>query len=408
MRKVLFVDDDPNILQALRRMLRSQRDQWDVAFAQGGEVALAMLDAAPFDVVVSDMRMPGMDGAALLTCVRERYPEVIRFILSGHTDVEAAYRAVPVAHQFLGKPCEPSTLQVAIERSCQLKAVLSDGSLCRMVGSMRELPALPRAYLELTKTLEDSDVSLDRVAKIVEQDVAIAAKLLQLVNSAFFGLSRDVTNVTAAVSYLGLDVLKNLVLSIGVFRSFESNGINQGFSVEQFQAHAYLTAKIAGSLPTAKPLKDATSLAALLHDVGKLVLAARMPAHLARVLAMAHEQERPLYEIEQELIGVTHAEIGAYLLGLWGLPWVIVEAVAHHHAPERVPTQGLDMLATVHIANVLANECAAPAAGGAALVQQTLDPGYIDSLGVADQLPAWRALAMEISDNLRSMPLYGP
>jgi HD-like signal output (HDOD) protein/CheY-like chemotaxis protein len=406
MRKILFVDDEPNILQGLKRMLRSQSDHWEVAFAGGGEAALAMLDAAPFDVVVSDMRMPGMDGAALLACVREKYPEVIRFILSGHSDQKAALRAVTVAHQFLSKPCESGTLQVAIERACGLKAVLSDPSLCRTVGSMRELPAMPRTYLELRKALEDADVSLDTVARIVEQDVAVTAKLLQLVNSAFFGLPRDVTNVRSAVSYLGVDVLKSLVLSIGVFRSFEDAGAIPGFSVEQFQSHAYLTARIAGALPAPPHLKDAISLAALLHDSGKLVLATRMPAHFARALALAVEQGRPIYEVEQDIMGVTHAEIGAYLLGLWGLPWPVVEAVAHHHVPARVPEQGLDALAAVYIANILALECAPPPPAGASLVQPAFDALYIDSLGVADQLPDWRILARDISENLRSAPIH--
>lgn len=400
MRRILFVDDDPNILQGMRRMLRSQREQWELAFADSGEAALAILGAAPFDVIVSDMRMPGMDGASLLACVRERYPEVIRFILSGHSDQSAALRAVPVAHQFLSKPCDSGALQVAIERACGLKAILADDSLCRTVGSMGQLPAMPGTYLEITKALNMPDVDLDAVAGIVEQDVAVTAKLLQLANSAFFGLSREVTNVRAAVRYLGLDILKSLVLSIGVFRSFEGEGLAEVFSVEDFQAHAYLTAKIAAALPSAKHLKDVTSLAALLHDVGKLVLAARMPAHLGRTIGRAHEQQRPLHEVEQELAGVTHAEIGAYLLGLWGLPWAVVEAVAHHHAPGRVPSQGMDALAAVYIANALAREFGAAPNSEPDLVQPALDPVYLEMLGVAGELPAWREMAREISERL--------
>jgi HD-like signal output (HDOD) protein/CheY-like chemotaxis protein len=403
MRRILFVDDDPNILQGLQRVLRSQRDRWEVAFAQGGEAALAMLDATPFDVVVSDMRMPGMDGAALLACVREKYPEVVRFILSGQSDLNAAYRAVTVAHQVLGKPCDPGALQIAIDRACNLRTVLSNEPLCRTIGSVRELPALPRTYLELTKALGETDVALDRVARIVEQDVAIAAKLLQLVNSAFFGVSQVVTSVRRAVSFLGVDVLKSLVLSIGVVRAFEHAGVTGGFSVEQFESHAYLTAKIADMLPTARPIKDATSLAALLHDVGKLVLAAKMPAHFTRVWAAAREQGRPLYEVEQELMGVTHAEIGAYLLGLWGLPWLVVEAVAHHHTPARVPEQGFDALAAVYIANILALECISTSSDGSDEVRlpaPEFDGPYLESLGVSSQIAEWRTEAQAIHRSL--------
>lgn len=401
MRRILFVDDEPNVLHGLQRMLRSQRNEWEMSFAQGGEAALAVMAAAPFDVIVSDMRMSGMDGAALLAEVRERFPDVIRIILSGHADRNAAFRAVPVAHQFLGKPCDSSTLRVAIERACGLQTVLNDEVLRRTVGSIRQLPALPRTYVALTEALEGEDVSLDRVAKIVEQDVAIAAKILQLVNSAFFGLSRDVTNVRTAVSYLGIDILKSLVLSFGIFRAFENAGPVPGFSIEQFQDHAHLTAKIAAELPTVKYLEDATALAALLHDVGKLILASEMPARFAQVLETARERLQPVHEIEREILGVTHAEMGAYLLGLWGLPWTVVEAVAHHHVPGRVPQQGLDALATVHIANLLALECTAAPAGDNSVVQQTIDSSYLDSLGVHELLPKWRTMAQDTYLKLR-------
>ncbi|MDE3178546.1 MAG: HDOD domain-containing protein [Acidobacteriota bacterium] len=396
MKRVLFVDDEPNVLQGLQRMLRSQRFGCEMSFAPGGEAALTLMEATRFDVIVSDMRMPHLDGAALLALVRERYPEVIRVVLSGHADMDSAFRAVPVAHLFLAKPCDPTTLRVAIERSCGLKAVLSDEPLRRAVGSVRELPALPRTYVELTRALAGEDVPLAQVAKIVEDDVAVAAKILQLVNSAFFGLSRNVTNIQTAVSYLGVEVLRNLVLSIGVFGSFSDKPLAAGFSLSAFEDHAHLTAKIATSLPTAKYLGDAAGLAALLHDLGKLILASQMPKHLESAMVQARRQRRPLHEIEYELLGVSHAEVGAYLLGLWGLPWTVVEAVAHHHAPHRVPSQGLDVLAAVHIADALALECLPPHSD-IPLVQPPLDVRYLDMLGVTDRLPEWREMAKEIS-----------
>lgn len=400
MIRILFVDDEQNVLQGLKRMLHARRSEWEMAFAQSGDAALTILEVTPFDVIVSDMRMPGMDGATLLACVRERYPHVIRIILSGHADADAAFRAVPVAHQFLAKPCDPGSLQVAVERAFGLKKVLNDESLSRTVGSLDELPALPRSCAALTKSLSDPDVSLNDVAGIVEQDVAIATKVLQLVNSAFFGLAHEISSVRTAVSYLGVDVLKGLVLSIGVFRACGQVNVTGGFSLEQLQAHAFLTAQVAGSLPVAKHLRETTVLAALLHDVGKLILAARMPAHLARVLGAARERQQPLFDVERELMGVTHAEIGAYLLGLWALPWAVVEAVAHHHEPTRVPQQGFDSLAAVHIANILAAECHGAPEAEERVVKPALDPAYLDLLGVTDELPEWRTQAQEVCDKL--------
>jgi putative nucleotidyltransferase with HDIG domain len=227
----------------------------------------------------------------------------------------------------------------------------------------------------------------------VEQDVAISAKILQLVNSALFGLAKRVLTVQTAVSYLGIDLIKNLVLTVEVFRAFQGDRQIGGFSMEEVHVHAYLTAQIAARLPSSGHLKDAAYVAALLHDVGKLILMTRLPEQFARALAGAHQRECPVQTVEEELIGVTHAEIGAYLLGLWGLPYPVVEAVAHHHTPTRVPSQALDPLATVYVANILAHEVGPPSPQHGALAQAPIDLSYLESLGVAEQVPAWRSMA---------------
>ena len=204
MRRVLFVDDDQQVLEGLQRVLRSNRQEWEMAFAQGGEAALAVLDCSPFDVVIiSDMRMPGMDGAELLEKVRERHPQVVRIILSGYVDLQATFRAVPVAHQFLLKPCDAGMLRVAIERACSLQSILHDAALARTVGTLGELPSRSAClHGTLPGRCRIPDVSLQDVAAIVEQDVAIAAKVLQQRDSAFFGLAQNVTSLQRAVTYL--------------------------------------------------------------------------------------------------------------------------------------------------------------------------------------------------------------
>ena len=392
MKRILFVDDEPKILEGLQRMLRPQRSEWEMAFAAGGEAALSMLETSPFDVIVSDMRMPGMDGAALLHLVREKYPSVLRIILSGYTELEAAFRTVPVAHQFLLKPCEQNALRNAISRATSLVDVINSKMLVSMVGSMQDLPSLPRTYAALRAALSDPNTSLERVAAIVEQDVAISAKVLQLVNSAFFGVTRDITSIRTAISYLGINTLQSLVLSVEVFRSFQSQKKIPGFSFDDLQAHCQLTARIIGSLPGLKAIAGAVVVAGLLHDVGKLVLVERTPEHFARAVVGARQEKRPLFEVEEQLMGVSHAEVGAYLLSLWGIPYVIVEAVAHHHHPERVPHDKLDVLSGVYFANWLAHERSGEPPEGA-LAYAPLNQDLVATLGVADEIPGWLALA---------------
>jgi HD-like signal output (HDOD) protein/CheY-like chemotaxis protein len=397
MKRILFVDDEPRILEGLQRMLRSQRNRWEMVFARGGDEALALLGSGPFDVIVTDMRMPGMDGARLLQQVQERFPSVIRVVLSGHVEMEAALRAAPVAHQFLSKPCDPERLREVIERSCRCTSMVADETVRRVVGAVGKLPSLPSTCAALLAALEDPDIPLTEVGKIIEQDVGMSAKILQLVNSAFFGLLREVGSVAAAVSYLGLDIVKHLVLSAHIFRTFHPVHPVAGFSLDAFEAHSRLAARIAARLPAPDAVVPTAVVTALLHDTGKLVLAARLPAQLEVALRVSREERRPLYAVEESLIGTGHAEIGAYLLGLWRLPLPIVDAVyRHHHPAVEQSTQGLDILACTHIADALAFELPQGPPGDAPPGCGLLDERYVAALGVADRIPVWRALAQQV------------
>lgn len=402
MKRILFVDDDPQVFEGLQRMLSPESDQWEASFAPDGDTALLLLSATPYDVIVSDLRMPKMDGASLLSAVRERWPGVVRIILSGQAEMEESLRAVPVAHQCLLKPCDPQMLRTAIGRATSISELLNNKLLAGIVGSVQDLPVMPRAYIELRETLSNPNYSLKKVVRIVEQDVGISAKILQLVNSAFFGLPKEVTSVHMAVTYIGAEMLQNLVLSAEVFHVFEKGKGLQGFSFEDLHMHSQLTAKIAGQLLPASPMRDAAIVAGLLHDIGKLVLATRSPQHFARSIEESRVDKIPLYVAEQQLMKVTHAEVGAYLLGLWGLPAPVVEAVANHHMPGRIPHAALDNVGAVHIANALANECPVYPPSVEALPAQAIDAEYINELGLAGQIPQWQELAKAAAQGLRS------
>jgi HD-like signal output (HDOD) protein len=393
MKHILFVDDEPRVLEGLHRMLHPQRNRWKMSFANGAEAALTTLETEPVDVIVTDMRMPGTDGATLLEKVRDSHPDVVRLVLSGYMEDRAALRAVPVAHQFLRKPCEPAKLCDAIDRACDLAVILTNGAARRLVTAIGKLPCAPKTYASLVQALDVPDISLHEIAAIVERDVGVSAKILQLVNSAFFGLVREIATVGAAVSYLGLDVLRQLVLSIEVFRTFRPNQHIEGFSLDQLQDHSQLTAALSARLPMAKNLASAAAVASLMHDVGKLVLAVKLPEQYGSALKIAHEEGRPPQDVEEETIGASHAAIGAYLLGLWGLPTPVVEAVYHHHAPlHRLPAGGtLDITAIVHIADALAHEVRAPA-----MPRPILDLDYLNELGFGDSVSAWREMAAEL------------
>jgi YesN/AraC family two-component response regulator len=185
-KRILFVDDDPNVLQGLRRMFRPLRHEWDMTFIESGQEALALLAHTPCDVVVSDMRMPEMNGVQLLMAVKERYPHIIRIVLSGYAGHELLLPSVKLAHQYLSKPCDAAILQTAINRTCTLYELLSKETLQRLVAGITLLPSLPTLYQEIMEAVHSPNSSLAQIGKIIEQDLGMTAKILQLVNSAFF------------------------------------------------------------------------------------------------------------------------------------------------------------------------------------------------------------------------------
>jgi HD-like signal output (HDOD) protein len=382
-KRILFVDDEPNVLEGLQNVFRRQRRGWDMTFAVGGEAALLELERAPFDVIVCDMRMPGMDGAALLERVKGRFPAVARIVLSGRADREAVIRSLPVVHQFLSKPCDGDALHAVIERTCQLQALLSDGSLRTIVGRLDALPSVPQTYLALTAAVARENVGPAELAAIVESDPAMTVKVLQLVNSAYFGLAHSVTSIQQAVTYLGVDLLKGLVLTAHVFAAMVSTPA-RGLSLDELREHSLRIARLAKRLVDDPRVAQEAFTAAIVHDIGKIVLACGLPGPFATVMSVMGTSKKPVHEIEREILGTTHAEVGAYLLGVWGLPFTIVEAVAYHHMPAMVPTGARDVLMTVHVADALVR-------GGDA----TVDVAFLESLGMADRLPRWREIAAD-------------
>ncbi len=385
--RILFVDDEPNILEGIERTLFHLSDQWEMEFAESGTVALQELSEGPYDVIVTDMRMPGMDGAALLREVSRKYPHVVRIILSGHAELEAAMRAIPVAHQFLTKPCESAVLEETVARACGLHAVLGDVTLRETVGKLKKLPSVPKVYSALTKALAEPNVDAQAIAKIVCRDTAMSAKTLQLVNSSFFSRGAAITDVREAVVRLGFQTVKNLVLSVEVFQPLPKDCKVKGFSIDKVQSHALHCAALAKKLIKDRKRSDDAFMAAMLHDAGKLVLAVEHPEKLEAALALAKAECLPAFEAERQLLSVSHAEVGAYLLGLWGLPYPIVEAVANHHDPSRTPAHSsFGIHEAVYVANCLSNG-------------NDPDAGYLEAFGVADQLDRWRRMADELRGN---------
>ena len=391
MKKILFVDDEPNVLEALERMLFPMRKEWHTAFANGGEKALELMGEDPFDILVTDLRMPGMDGVALLNKVAESYPETIRFVLSGQSDKETVFRSFGPAHQFMSKPCDAKVLRANVERAFALRGLLDNHRLKQIVSQAGDLPALPGTYAALMEELNSPDASLDTAGRIVESDVGMTAKILQLVNSAYFGLRSEVTGATQAVGLLGLDTVKALVLVIGVFSQANAEQLPREFSLDALLRHSMNVGSYAQAIAecekAGKTLVNDAYTAGVIHDAGQLLLMTKFTEDYACILDHAFVNGVPLAESELENLGCTHAEAGAYLLGIWGLSDPLVEAAAFHHDPGQCPAYRFSPLTAVHAADVFERE--AHGTGGD-WPPPELDMDYLDRLGLGQRVGEWR------------------
>ncbi len=394
MMKILFVDDEPHVLEGLRRTLRKMRHEWTMYFVDSGAEALEVMAGEQIDVLVTDMIMPGMDGATLLTEVRERYPRTVRLVLSGHSGRETILKLIGAAHQYMAKPCDLETLKTAIQRAHEARDSIETESLMLVISQIQSIPSMPETYARIMAALQSEEFSLHEVAEIIGQDVGLTAKILQLSNSSFFGFRYAVSDPVQATVLLGGDIISALVVSVQLGTMFNA-GTNDAFSVEAVGEHSLLVAssakRIAELETTDKTLRAQAFASGMLHDTGKLLLGANFPKDYRRAIKTAMRDEVPLPETERTIFGVRHSTVGAYLLGIWGLPDPVVRAVAHHHSPEEGASTGFSPLVAVHVANAFVHEADSSYQGG-------IDHDYLESQGFAGRLDEWREACIDIRD----------
>lgn len=396
--RILFVDDDINILQGLKRSLRSVRRDYDMHFVQGGPEALSLLEQSgqPFHMIVSDLRMPGMDGTELLREVRTRYPHMFRYALSGGAETETMYETSRLAHQYLSKPCDADILKETIMGAAVLWNLLDDGPLKKLLTHLNSIPSMPRAYQQILVELRRDEASLKRIGEIVRQDLGMTVKMLQLVNSAFFGVAHKVTRPDQAATLLGLETIKALVLSIGIFNTFEPDLMPE-FGHDSFIQHGISVGNLAKAIVKAqggnKNMQDEAFTAGMLHDAGKLLLAAHLPVRYREAMEMRKRFNLLLSDAEKQMVGATHAEAGAFLLGIWGLPHAVVEAIAFHHQPSASPRREFGPLAALHAADMLLQECTKV---HGMRDDAQLDVGYYDSLGLSGAVAQWKKICIDL------------
>lgn len=386
---ILFVDDEPNILSGLRRTLRMMRSCWSMDFANSGQEALTRMEQNNYDVVVTDFLMPGMNGAELLHNIQQKYPDTVRIVLSGQTEKESIIKLVSTAHRYLSKPCSAELLQSTIENASWLKNI-TNATIRKVTSQVKSLPSLPSVYSDLIKELQSENSSLRSIGELIAQDIGMSTKVLQLVNSAYFGLPRHVSNTVDAVILLGIETVMALVLTSHIFSQFDQNRITD-FSVEKLMRHSFSTGVLAKRIAKHEELPkdhiDFALIAGSLHDCGKLLLASAFPQEYKAVIKIMKDQGIECAVAEKEIFDISHAEVGGALLGLWGLPIPIAEIVLFHHSLNKVQDPEFSSLTTVHAANSFDYDYQ-----NGSIINEYLNMDYLTKVDCTDKIPVWREL----------------
>jgi putative nucleotidyltransferase with HDIG domain len=388
-KNILLLDEDAQVLKALKRSLRKLKDQYNVFYAQSAKEALAQLDQDVIDVLITEVRLINSDSELFLRSFIKRHPSAARIVLTGYTAIDAIFKFAGLAHQLLAKPWSDQMLIETIQRADLISRMLSDNRLKQTLNLIENFPSIPSVYMELTEKLKNSEVSIEEIGAVIIRDPSLTIKLLQIVNSPYYGLPMPVTDPQKAVNLLGLDIVKGFALSSGIFKQYEKTSIT-GLHIDNLWQHSLKSANIVRQIAKqehlGKTIEEASFIASLLHDVGKIIIASNLPNEHKEICNREASDGLPGWQAEQTVLGVSHSEIGAYLLGLWGLPLTIVKAVQEHHRPNVDEHTQIDQTVLVHVANAIEKASVTPSKDPVA----DLNAEVISRLHLGESIAKWQ------------------
>jgi putative nucleotidyltransferase with HDIG domain len=383
------VASESESLRSLARDLFLIDEKIETSYRCDPSSAIALLEAENYDAVAVDLRLPA-DVSALLVAIGNRFPRLVRLVLADNPTDNAFAEAAHLAHCLLPRPCDSGTLYEALLDTVSTANRMRDPALSAAVAGILALPESPAMRRELLGLLAEDEVSVDQIDEAVRKNPALAAKLLQLANSAYYGARGSVAGTGEAISMLGLDTVRGIVTSSHLFGAMPVAGLRD-IPVTELWNHcvtsAVMVRRIAWHVRAGTNVNRAAFTAALLHDVGKIVMAlAHGEAYAELRRHHPDSPARPLWQEEERVFGHHHGTAGALLLELWGLPRIVVEAVSLHHTPHRTAENNLSPLALVHIANALVHS-----ENPSQLCEAKLDTAYLQRLLLPAKLDLWQS-----------------
>lgn len=396
---ILFVDDEQTILDGLFRSFSATDEPWNMLFATSGQQALELIAGHRTDVIVSDLKMPEMDGAELLETVRRISPETTRIILSGCSEREVPYQTVGPAHQHYTKPCSSTKLSKAINRVLAIRQRLRSPELLSFVSGVKSVPAFPKSLTDLFNEIQSPRGSAAIVARIIERDIGLTAQLLKFANSGFFRVAMPIADAAHAVRLLGFEIIRALFVMGKAFETFRGPGIDIGV-VNRLQERSLVIGLLARRIAAAEGMPhqvvEQAQCAGMLAHIGSLLLLTAMKDKVKDIADELDTTGGTITSVERKFLGVTHADCGASLLDLWGFPSAVVEAVLFHHEPGELGGQsGVTALTAVHAAQHLVKFSTKQLGQPKALLAG-LDGDYLRQTGTLDHVDSWAQITRSV------------
>jgi HD-like signal output (HDOD) protein/CheY-like chemotaxis protein len=396
-KRILFVSEDQTLSQEFQAQCAGTESEWTVQHARTEEEALSLCQQQTIASVVADANLGGKSGIDVLDAFLRRQPKALRVIVSDPADVESTMKCIGHAHHHVLKPCNSQTLIQVLQQAFAQEAWLPSEPVQGLIAQMRQVPSPLKAYTQIVEEMKSPTCSLEKIGRLIEQDPAITAKVLQLANSAVFGRELNVVSTAEAIGYIGLETTKAVVLLAHTFSSFDNLKLLH-FSVEDLWRHSVQVGRLARRVveveKAGEEMAEQAFAAGLLHDIGKLLFAANHASLFGKVLRLAREQHCNLWEAEAQVLpGVGHAELGATVLGIWGLPKTITEAVALHHRPWRQRNHTFSPITAVHVGNILDHDSHPDPS---VIMPSQINTAYLKDLGMVGRVEAWRRGCAEI------------
>ncbi len=402
-KRILFVDDDESVLDGLRRLLHKMEDEWSMEFFGDGPSALVAMDKNSYDIIVTDLRMAEMGGVELLEIVRKRHPDATRLMLSGCSEQPMYGKAVSCAHQFIAKPCDSDQLISQLSRSFAIRERIRSQKVAQVLPSLRSLPAMPQVYKRVLDMIENPRCTSRKVGEVISKDIGMSAKILQIVNSAFYGPSMKISDPVRASVYLGIKAIKALALTDGVFSTLPEETV-QEFCVTGLQEHCVRVGALARSICKTQKFTDQQQeiamMAGILHDTGKMILITEFDYEFSEIIRLSRVEQKPCHEIERETIDLTHAELGGCLLNLWGLGNDIIEAATFHHEPEQCVDNGFSIATAVYLANAIDHQLCSSLSDG---WSEDINMDILETLELTEMLPEWKRMHIPTEEEIHEL-----